>query len=121
MEKHRKKILVVTIFVLLAGFIAMMNFRKTCTPGSSARGNIIIDAKEFSKTSEVIVIPPRKKVTISTSDDTNWNSIVPEQKDKTFRGVFTGKRKITLSPFAMAQYPVTQELFEKIMGYNPAL
>ena len=121
MEKHRKKILVVTIFVLLAGFIAIMSSRKTCTPGSSARGNIIIDAKEFSKTSEVIVIPPRKKVTISTSDDTNWNSIVPEHMDKTFRGLFTGKRKITLSPFAMAQYPVTQELFEKIMGYNPAL
>lgn len=121
MEKQRKKILAAIILILLAGFIAIMNFRRTAKPGSSAKGNIIIDSKEFSKTSEVVVIPPRTKVTIKTSDDTNWNSIVPAKLDRTFRGLFVGKRKITLSPFAMAQYPVTQELFEKIMGYNPAL
>ena len=122
MEKRMKKILAVIIFIFSAGFLAlMMNLRRTAAPGSSARGNIILDAKEFSKTSEVVVIPQGKKVTITTSDDSNWNSIVPKEKDKPFRGLFVDKRKITLSPFAMAQYPVTQELFEKIMGYNPAL
>ena len=120
MKKHRKKVLAALIFVLAAGFISIINFRNTSAPGTSARGNIILDSKEFSKTSEVVVIPPRKKVTIVTSDDANWDSFVPEKMNKNFRGLFTGKRKVSLSPFAMAQYPVTQELFEKIMGYNPS-
>lgn len=34
-------------------------------------------------------------------------------------GIFTSKRNITLSPYSMGAYEVTQELFYAVMGYNP--
>lgn len=67
---------------------------------------IIIDDKILSKTSEVYVIPTETADT-QVSNHSQF-------------GVFYGNRNVTLSPFAMGQFEVTQELFKLVMGTNPS-
>lgn len=89
-------------------------------PGSVQRDNIVIDNVEYKKTSEIVVIPKNKRAVITASDDRFWNSIVSESAGEAWRGVFIKNRKVTIDSFCMAQYPVTQELFAEIMGFNPS-
>jgi len=90
------------------------------TPGDTQASNIILDEIEFTKTSEISVIPEHRKVTINASDDSYWDSIASESAGEEWRGVFTKNRQITLGSFCMARYPVTQELFAKTMELNPS-
>jgi formylglycine-generating enzyme required for sulfatase activity len=104
---------------LLAFVILSVPTKAAQKPGDIAKGNVVINNAELTKTSEVIVIPQHKKAVIHFRDDTSWNAIVSESASDDWRGVFTKGRKVTLSSFCMAQYPVTQELFTAIMGFNP--
>lgn len=111
--------IVVTVIALL--FFLLLSSTKKLIPytGTIANDNLIIDNTELKKTSEVIVIPKNKKTTIKFLDDKSWSSIVSESAPNDWKGVFIKGRKVTLSSFCMAQYPVTQELFSKVMGFNP--
>lgn len=90
------------------------------TPGSVYAKNVVIDNNEYRKTSEVVVIPKNSEVTIRAVDGSFWDSIVSESAGESWRGVFIKGRKVTLGSFCMAQYPVTQELFAGVMGFNPS-
>jgi len=114
-------IVVVVVFILLfLGTRVLILKSSKKEPGSIHRTNIVLDNIEFKKTSEIVVIPKNDQVTIKTSDNSFWDSIVSEKTSENWRGVFIKNRAITLSSFSMAQYPVTQELFTKIMGFNPS-
>ncbi len=111
-----------TIFLVLG--LSVFQFFSSPTKsilytGTIAKDNLIINNTEFKKSSEVIVIPQNQKATIKFLEDKSWSSIVSESAPNDWKGVFIKGRKVTLRSFCMAQYPVTQELFSKVMGFNP--
>lgn len=65
--------------------------------------NIVINGKEYDKTALEDVIDVPTTITGSGED-----------------GVFIGGRTVTLSPYSIGKYEVTQELFEAVMGKNPS-
>lgn len=107
-------------FLFLCIGASFLVFGSRSTSAASIQGNnLVFDNVEFKKTSEVVVIPKRKKAIIDATDNSSWNSIASESAGEAWRGVFIQDRKITLDSFSIAQYPVTQELFAEIMGFNP--
>ena len=93
----------------------------SCTASGVVQpGDLVIDSLMYEKTSDVVVIPRKGSVTISAVDDSYWDSIVSESTGAMWRGVFIKDRTVTLGPYAMAKYPVTQELFTAVMGFNPS-
>lgn len=88
--------------------------------------NISFDGKTFAKTSFVEIVPKGSKAEIFIVDDSSWKTYCTGGEDKyisglyLLRGVFLKGRKVKLSPFALSQYEVTQELYEAIMGHNPS-
>ena len=71
-----------------------------------ASDGIVLDGVFFSKTNEICVI---------SKEDGNKKVI-----GKNETGPFVEGRQVTLSPYVMGQYEVTQELFEAVMGVNPS-
>lgn len=65
--------------------------------------NIVINGKEYDKTALEDVIDTATTITGSGKD-----------------GVFIDNRTVTLSPYSIGKYEVTQELFEAVMGKNPS-
>lgn len=65
--------------------------------------NIVIDGKEYDKTALEDVIDTATTIMGSGKD-----------------GVFIDERTVTLSPYSIGKYEVTQELFEAVMGENPS-
>lgn len=65
--------------------------------------NIVINGKEYDKTALEDVIDTATTITGSGKD-----------------GVFIDERTVTLSPYSIGKYEVTQELFEAVMGENPS-
>ena len=97
-------------------------FAESCSSsGENVGANVVLDNVELNKTSCAVVIPKGKTATVDVADGSYWDKIVFEGSVEEWRGVFVQNRKIILSAFCMGQYPVTQELFEKVMGYNPCL
>lgn len=70
---------------------------------------------KLPKTEEVYIIAPGKEVNLTVSDDSAWSSYYSGDKEN-MKGVFIKGKKITLYPYIMSRYAVTQELFESIMG-----
>ena len=66
-------------------------------------GSIVINKTKLEKTALATVIDTATKITGSESD-----------------GVFISGRTVTLSPYSIGKYEVTQELFEAVMGENPS-
>jgi len=108
------------LIVLIKGARFLVTGSGKNAPGSVIRSNLVFDNIAYKKTGEVVVIPKNRQVTINAADDSFWSSIVSESAGEQWRGVFIKDRKVTLGSFCMAQYPVTQELFTKIMGFNPS-
>lgn len=65
--------------------------------------NIVINGKVYDKTALEDVIYTATKITGSGTE-----------------GVFIDGRTVTLSPYSIGKYEVTQELFEAVMGENPS-
>lgn len=65
--------------------------------------NIVINGKEYDKTALEDVIDTATTITGGGSE-----------------GVFIDNRTVTLSPYSIGKYEVTQELFEAVMGENPS-
>ncbi len=83
----------------LAKEISKQNF-EVSRDGS---GNIIIGENRFFCTAEVKLISKAVKVVGKNSD-----------------GAFVKGRTVTLSPYYIGKYEVTQQLFEFVMNYNPS-
>ena len=66
-------------------------------------GSIVIDKTKLEKTALTTVIDNATTITGSGSE-----------------GVFVDGRTVTLSPYSIGKYEVTQELFESVMGENPS-
>ena len=66
-------------------------------------GSIVMDKTKLEKTALATVIDTATTITGSGSD-----------------GVFIDGRTVTLSPYSIGKYEVTQELFEAVMGENPS-
>ena len=73
------------------------------TGGKIAKEAIVINGVTFDKTAEVYAI--ETAVTIAGSTNTN-----------NYDGVFIKGRNVTLSPFIMGKYEVTQELYKAVMN-----
>ena len=71
--------------------------------GTVAKEAIVINGVTFDKTAEVYAI--ETAVTIAGSTNTNY-----------YDGVFIEGRNVTLSPFIMGKYEVTQELYKAVMN-----
>ena len=85
--------------------------------GSTAKANVSFtksgEASDtaFSKTEEVYVMD---------SDETAY-TITGKAYTNNYTGVFTDGRTVTLSPFIMSKYQVTQELYEAVMEKHNAV
>lgn len=66
-------------------------------------GSLVINKTKFEKTALATVIDTATTITGSGSE-----------------GVFIDGRTVTLSPYSIGKYEVTQELFEAVMGENPS-
>ena len=77
------------------------------TSGKIAKEAIVINGVTFDKTAEVYAI--ETAVTITGSD-------FVESSDADYKGVFINGRNVTLSPFIMGKYEVTQELYKAVMN-----
>lgn len=85
-------------------------------PGDVVSAGIKIGETTYSKTSEVAIVPAGKTGVVDMKDDSSWNTYVNPPEDKPYwKGVFIKDRKVTLSPFVMSQYEVTQELYEAVL------
>ena len=66
-------------------------------------GSLVINKTKFEKTALATVIDTATTITGSGN-----------------KGVFIDGRKVTLSPYSIGKYEVTQEFFEAVMGKNPS-
>ncbi len=86
-------------------------------PGDVVSKGITIDGTKYEKTSEVAIVPEGTTGVVDMKDDSSWNTYVnPPEDEPDWKGVFIKDRKVTLSPFVMSQYEVTQELYTAVMG-----
>ena len=76
--------------------------------------NLTIGNKTFDNTTFVKVMDSPE---IISGSDENWsNYMEPEVSSRFYKGAFTNGRKVKLSPYRIAQYEVTQELYEAVMN-----
>ena len=87
--------------------------------GYAANGNIIISGKECEKTSEQVIVQAGTQATIAMTDNSSWDTYYSGTYNN-YKGVFINGRTVTLSPFAMGQYEVTQELYRAETGATPS-
>ena len=85
----------------------------TYKAGDSALANIIINGKAYDKTGEVYVTGPDGATVIGADP----SFIASDAKDKC-KGVFRKEKNVSLNPYIMSKYPVTQELYTAVMTGN---
>lgn len=85
-----------------------------------ADGNLVIDGNSIDKTGEVVIVPAGTVAAITMQDDSSWNTYY-QGSSVVYKGVFLNGRKIKITPYIMGQYPVTQKLYESVMGINPSI
>ena len=73
--------------------------------------NLVINGQTFRYTAMVYVL---NETTTIIGSDNSWNKYMSEEhKDK---GIFAKGNTITLSPYAICKYEVTEELYDTVMG-----
>ena len=80
-----------------------------------ASSKITINGINYEKTEEVYAIDPDKIDDDITTITGSTPSFVDANADSMFIGVFWGGRQVSISPFIISRYEVTQELYEAIM------
>ena len=81
---------------------------QTVYGGRIAKEAIVIGETTFDKTAEVYAI--ETAVTVAGSD------FIESSAPDYYKGVFINDRNVTLSPFIMGKYEVTQELYKAVMN-----
>ena len=109
------------------GILAMLGVLTSCKMTERVPvSNISFDGKTFAKTSFTEIVAKGTKAEIFIDDDSSWSTYCNGGEDNyisglyLLKGVFLKGRKVRLSPFALSQYEVTQELYEAVMGHNPS-
>ncbi|MBR6061198.1 MAG: SUMF1/EgtB/PvdO family nonheme iron enzyme [Spirochaetales bacterium] len=76
-------------------------------------GNLIIDNVEYPNTEFVEVTD--YAVTINGTKN-NWNGYCDSSAPDDYKGVFIAGRTVKISPYKIAKYEVTQQLYEAVMN-----
>ena len=102
-----------------------IGFRLVRTATSQSQGDVYsqgisLNGKIYDKTSEVVVVSKDTVARITMTDDSSWSNYLEDDADLLIKGVFLSGRKVQLSPFAISQFEVTQELYEIVIGSNPS-
>lgn len=84
-----------------------------------SQGTTISQILNLEKTDMVVAIQQGSNFTVVGSDN-SWN-LYYDGNSTGYTGSFISGRNITLSPFAIGKYEVTQELYEKVMLSNPSI
>ncbi|MBR5646917.1 MAG: formylglycine-generating enzyme family protein [Treponema sp.] len=113
------KFIGVLVLAFLSFALISCGHDKDFGQGDVVKKGIKINGKVLSNTSEVCVTPKKVTITGATPDFIDEHTA---DKDK---GVLVEGRTVTLSPFVMGKYEVTQELYEAVMSgmegiINPA-
>ena len=111
MKKTKWLFVLFIVVILLSGCKAEADFSKTYNAGDTALANIVINGITYANTSEVYVTDPNG-VTVT---GTELNYIDPNAGENE-KGVFIDGRNVTLSPYIMSKYEVTQELYTAVMS-----
>ena len=83
-------------------------------------GDIVIGEKKFEHTSQVVAVPMGTTAVICMLDDASWiGNMGPGAKDSS-KGIFLKGQKKSIKPYSIGQHPVTQELYQAVMGTNPS-
>ncbi len=101
-----------------------IGFRLVRTATEQSQGDVYsqgisLNGTTYAKTGEVVIIPAGTVAQIAMTDNGSWSSYCKDE-DTRNQGVFLKDRKVQLSPFAMSQFEVTQELWFAIFGVNPS-
>ena len=134
--KYDKNYLPIMLPAAALSVLAMIGVLTSCKNGITEQqqqniGKVIFsdvsfDGKTFAKTSFAEIVPQGTKADIFIDDDSSWNTYCNGGADNyipglfILRGAFLKGRKVRLSPFALSQYELTQELYEAVMGHNPS-
>lgn len=98
----------------LAATLALLTIYAGCSADGSSNGSEpetpaeAFSITEYVKNTEVTVI--KTATPIEGADYTN-----------NYKGVFIKDRKVTLSPFVMSKYEVTQQLYKEVMKYQEVI
>lgn len=93
------------------------------TPTGLRQGAVLStvnDALTYQFATEVVIVPEGTVAEIHMNDDSAWSTYSEGDIPAQYKGVFLKNRKVRLSPYALGQYEVTQELFYAVMGYDPS-
>lgn len=124
MKNRKNHIWIAGVLALTAAGVLLSCKNGMEEPVSTA--GISFDGKVFARTSFVQIVPKGTKAEIFIDDDSSWATYCTGGEDTyiqglfLLKGVFLKNRKVRLSPFALSQYEVTQELYEALMWYNPS-
>ncbi|MDE6244643.1 MAG: formylglycine-generating enzyme family protein [Treponemataceae bacterium] len=138
MMRFYKGFLFFTLFSVLFFFISCKQSDSSSSSDGEENFNEADNTIEVSKLSKeevetlfemVAIVEEGGGVTITGSDD-NWSGFYPEVKTKKYdepkkyvdpkKGVFISGRNVSLSPYAIGKYEVTQNLYGGVMGKNPS-
>lgn len=126
MKYNTKYGIIAGMFILAAASLSVSCIGMTGNAAQDLSADISFGGKTFEKTSFVQIVGTGSKAEIFITDDSSWDTYCDGGHDKyisglfILKGVFLKGRKVRLSPFALSQYEVTQELYEEIMGHNPS-
>ncbi|MGP1457750.1 MAG: SUMF1/EgtB/PvdO family nonheme iron enzyme [Treponema sp.] len=69
---------------------------------------------------ESVIVPQGTTAVIWMQDNSSWSGYILESGNAFYKGVFLKERKVRLSPFVMAKYEVTQELYNAVLNGDAA-
>lgn len=90
----------------------------TYTQGQEYSASLIINETSYEKTKMVVACATTTKI---TGKDEYWQGCYPSATTNPYKGSFDASEgSVTIAPFAISCYEVTQELFNAVMGFNPS-
>lgn len=95
----------------------------TPTPSEYTQGDpiiekLIINEIPYENTKMVVACATTTKI---TGKDEYWQGCYPSATTNQYKGSFDASEgSVTIDPFAISCYEVTQELFKAVMGFNPS-
>lgn len=90
----------------------------TYSQGQEYSASLIIDGTSYEKTQMVVACAT---TTTIPGNDEYWNKCYETTEYDQYKGSFDASEgSVTIDPFAISCYEVTQKLFEAVMGFNPS-
>lgn len=90
----------------------------TYTQGQEYSASLIINKTSYPNTKMVVACATTTKI---TGKDEYWKNCYEDTEYDQYKGSFDAEEgTVTIAPFAISCYEVTQELFYAVMGFNPS-